>query len=225
MGKDGAAVDNVKTAQEQTAAAGHLVEQLRASFQPMARPDGSAGILSQLDRTIRELRGAAQQAGVGIPADYYFTFQGERNKVSLPPREYAELPLYLAEVKGICDILFAAKINSLDSLQREMISGVETNGPDFVSTAVTNTSPLVDMTFYKANFQCFSGELAAVLSELASSPHGYIVRFVDVDPGVSAHSNKRPAVPGRGARPVTYLNEGLLKVTLSIAVAKPKPPK
>ena len=73
--------------------------------------------------------------------------------------------MQLGEVKGICEVLFEAKVNSLDNLRRERVSADDSKGPqtDYLGEkSVTNE--LAVLTPYEVTFRCFSSELAAVLA-------------------------------------------------------------
>ena len=52
----------------------------------------------------------------------------------------------------------------------------------------TRTNQFAVITPYEVAFHCFSGELAAVLSSFAADPHGFVVRGVNVEPGVTAEA-------------------------------------
>jgi hypothetical protein len=95
-----------------------------------------------------------------------------------------KLAVHLGEIKTICDVLFAAKVNSLEFLRREIASPTDdTNMSDYLPPdEKTISTPLADLTPYRVSFQCFSGELASVLANFASSPYGLIVKSVNVEP-------------------------------------------
>ena len=87
------------------------------------------------------------------------------------------------------------------------------------------TNNLAVMTPYGVTFRGFSPELAQVLDGFAASPHGFIVKAINVQPASAARHRRvcqappgqPPAtpVPGRGGLQ-TVLNEQLLRVTLAI---------
>ncbi len=220
-------VDNVAAAQEQTQAAQALVAKLRVGFQPVRPVETTANFQHQIDGSVGEMKAAAQQAGVTLPTDYHFTFQAESKMVNLPAKTFPELAGHLSQIQAICSILFQAKINSLENLQRPVVAEIETNGPDYLpGSAMPAANPLANMTPYKVTFHCFSGELGAVLAGLASSPHGFIVKYVDVDPGSGVHLPATlPQVDPKLRRPVPFLNENLLGITLLIEVVQPKTAK
>jgi len=215
--------DNVTAAKEQTTNVMELAKKLRDNFKPIPVPSTSGNFSHQLDLSLGEMRATASQAGVGLPnATYAFTFQTETKMVNLPPASFPQIATYLSEIKAICDILFEAKVNSIDSISRPVIASLETNGPDFIP-GETNASPQADITPFKVSFRCFSGELATVMSDLASSPHGLVVKYVDVDPGTVPTAMVTPPKPG--GRPAVFLNENQFQVTMLIDIVKPKPVK
>ena len=90
---------------------------------------------------------------------------------------------HLGEIKAICDILFDAKVNTLDSIRREKISELNDNYPsDYLGTQKTITNTLAELTPYEVTFKSFSAELALVLGSLAGSPNGFIVKSINVEP-------------------------------------------
>jgi hypothetical protein len=59
---------------------------------------------------------------------------------------------------------------------------------DYVQETST-TNDIAILAPYEVSFRCFSSELAAVLSGYASSPHGLIVRAINIEPAVAAGSS------------------------------------
>jgi len=215
--------DNVAAARSQVATATDLAKKLTESFKPIPRPAITGNFSRALDQTLAGMRSDAAQSGVALPAPgYAFTFTAENKMLNLPSQSLPQIAGDLSEIKTICDILFEAKVNSLDSIERPVIPGLETNGPEFIP-GETNVNTLADLSPYRVKFRCFSGELATVLGGLASSPYGLIVKYIDVDPG--AVNTGRVPPPRTADRPVQYLNENLFQVTLMIDVVKPKPIK
>jgi hypothetical protein len=149
-------------------------------------------------------------------------------------------------VKTISEILFAARVNSLDGIQRVRVSDDDANGPQadyFDNHSVSNN--LAVLTPYQVTFRSFSPEIAQVLAGFASSPHGFIVKSINVQltgtaaamspetagpmpyppPSLAAPpAASPPGTPGRGGLQ-TVLNEQLLRVTLVVEVVKLLPKK
>jgi hypothetical protein len=192
---------------------------------------------SALPRLIDELRHDAEVASVTIPKDYSFSFEAERRLTIFAQGSLPPLSVQLGEVKDICGILYHAKVNSLDNLRRARVSADDLKGPgsDFLEiTSATNR--LAVLTPYEVVFHCFSGELAGVLSGFADSPHGFVVKGINVDPGgVSAPADAgggmsgfapvaaAPASP-KGA-PQVLVDEKQLKVTLALTLIRLLPTK
>ncbi|HUA65759.1 MAG TPA: Amuc_1100 family pilus-like protein [Alphaproteobacteria bacterium] len=207
------------------------ISQARAHFIPIAPiPDPADGVVTTeafsrgLSKTIHDMQVAAVEENVDLPADYGFSFAAERNLVTFSPGSLNALASHLGEVKAICDILFAARVNGIDIIQREVVSDNDAAGPqsDYLAEKTT-TLDLATITPYAITFRCFSGDLGNVLSRLASSDHGFIVTGINVTPAGGAMT----AANGTGNQPtptstglVTVLDEQLLRVSLGIEVVK-----
>jgi hypothetical protein len=103
--------------------------------------------------------------------------KAQRDLVKFSPAAWEPLAAQLGEVKTIAEILFAARVNSLDGIQRVRVSDDDASGPQadyFDDHSVTNN--LAVLTPYQITFRSFSPEIAQVLAGFASSPHGFIVK-------------------------------------------------
>jgi hypothetical protein len=235
-------INNIDTAKDQEKQLRDWIDQTGKYFQPIpAIPDlpevSSEAFAAALRRTIDQLQREAETASVQLPPKYGFTFEAQRSLVKFAPGSLEPLAVQLGEVKTISEILFAARVNSLDSLQRVRVSDDDTAGPqaDYIDDhSLTNN--LVVLTPYMITFRSFSGELATVLADLASSPHGFIVKGINVQPagmgattGSSPEGNLPPMasampMPTKGGLP-TVLNEQVLRITLEIEIVKLLPKK
>jgi len=135
-----------------------------------------------LSHTIDQMRKDATNASVGLQQGYDFTFQAEKNLVSFSSNSQDPLAAQLGEVRAICDILFQAKINSLDGLQRERVCAEDEKGNqgDYLPEK-TVTNELALLTPYQLTFRCFSQELGQVLAGFASSPYALKVKTINVE--------------------------------------------
>jgi hypothetical protein len=141
-------------------------------------------------------------------------------------------------------MLYAARINALDGIRRVRASDDDAVGPqaDYIDQpAITNE--LAVFTPYEITFRCFGQDLAMVLSSFATSPHGFIVKAINVQPAAGANTTTpapgspgfnevevpayaRPVAPSRPAAPPgrgglqTVLDEQLLSVTLQVEIVK-----
>jgi hypothetical protein len=244
-------VNNIETARQQEKEMRAWIQQARNYFQPIPpipnpTADGvsSEAFAAALRRTIDQLQHEAQNASVLLPPQYNFSFEAERSLVKFAPGSLDPLAVQLGEVKAICEILFAAKINSLDNLRRARVSGDDAGGPqsDYLD-ASSSSNNLAVFTPYEITFRCFSHDLAQVLSNFASLPNGFVVNGINLQPAaaVAAASaapgnppdvfNPRapfmarnqpappPAPEGRSGLK-TVLNEQLLTVTMNLQLVK-----
>jgi hypothetical protein len=250
-------IDNVKAARDQEAALRAYIAKVGPDFQRIPPiPDVGAGnvpsreFLKQLDNTVAHLQRAADQNNVKLPPAYYFTFQSQKNMAVITNTESVnQFAVHLGEVKVLSELLFDARVNELKSIRREMIPPTDTNTWDFLGPDQhTVSTPLADLTPYEVIFDCFSGDLANVMGNLANSPHGFVVKIIDVEPAgagpdfaasnqptptappgsrfAPAPAGARAGAPGGGATgargsSVPYLSERLLRVTLQIQLIKP----
>lgn len=248
-------VNNVEAAKQQDRQLREWIHQAGNYFKPIAPvPNlGTNAISSEafagaLRRTIDQLQHEADTASVTLPPRYAFSFAVETTTVKFAPGSLGLLAEQLGEVKTIAELLFAARVNSLDGIQRVRVTDDDIGGPQadyFEDHSVTNN--LAVLTPYQVAFRSFSPEVGEVLARFAASPHGFIVKSINVQPagaytGASPESpnpmapwmtpppptaapTPLPAGPmGRGGLQ-TILNEQLLRVTLVVEIVKLLPNK
>lgn len=183
-------VDNIKNAKTYQEELHAYMQKARAYFQPIPSIPASTNVNNQeftaaLRRTIDQLQHDATTASVSLPQDvggYSFSFTAQRPRVTFATNSLKPLSVQLGEVKAICDVLFVAKINSLDSLRRERVSIDDQAGlvTDYLNYS-SSTNEMAVVTPYEISFRGFSTELAAVLSGFASSPYGLVVKNINVE--------------------------------------------
>jgi hypothetical protein len=228
--------DNINAAQQQEQQLKDWIGQTKTHFAPVVPipnpPDGvvtTEELAGSLRKTIRDMQYEAKDANVELPADYSFSFAAERNLVTFAPNSLGPLAAHLGEVKALCEILFDAKINALDGIQREVISDNDTAGPqsDYLAEkSVTAPDGLAIKTPYLITFRCFSSDLGNVLSKMASSDHCFIVKGINVAPAGAitpgaGQNTPPPNMPTAGNGGLqTVLDEQLLRVTLGVEVVK-----
>jgi hypothetical protein len=185
---DDKTINNIKAAQEQEKAVRAYIAKMRPFFQrippipdPATNRISNAEFAAQLRITVAQLHRDAEQQSVILPPDYYFTFEAQKKIMNFNPSSLDSLAIHLGEVKVISEALFAAKINSLDGIRREVISDNDNNPPDYLPMKTVST-PLADLTPYEVTFRSFSGELALVLANFANSPYGLVIKNINVEP-------------------------------------------
>jgi len=192
-------VNNIELAREQVKKIRGVLAAAGKYFQaPLAIPNttnlSSSQFTAALRDTVSELSRSAAAASVQLPPDFKFSFSQQLRLLnftgSLEP-----LAQQLGEVKALSDVLIKAKVNSIDGIQRERVSPDDAAGPqaDYYTDTPSETNDLAILTPYQITFRSFSRELAEVLATLASSPHGFIVQRIRVEPA--------PATTLEGAAP------------------------
>jgi hypothetical protein len=208
--------NNIEIARQQEAKVRAAIKKQRAYFVPIPPiPNPTNRIVtkedyaSSLRRTVDELQRAAEAASVTLPPKYNFSFQAQRDLTMFADGSLPPLSVQLGEVRAICRVLFQAKINSLDGLRRERVSGDDAQGPqtDYLDM-VSVTNDLAVLTPYEASFHCFSSELAAVLAGFANEPRGYVVKALNVEPASPTPAAGQPGAYGGGFGGPGMLLEG-----------------
>ena len=207
---DGKKVNNTQTAKDQEGEIRVWTEKTGNYFKPIAAIPSSPEVTSEafaaaLRRAIDQLQRAADTASVQLPPQYGFSFEAQRSIVKFAPGSLAPLAVQLGEVKTIAEILFAARVNSLDSIQRVRVSDDDVAGSqsDYIADpAITND--LAVLTPYAVTFRSFTRELEVVLAGFAASPNGFIVKGINVSPAGMTPSTGDLGGPGgyggRGGR-------------------------
>jgi hypothetical protein len=199
---DPSTIDNIASAVQQAESVRQYAAKVRPLFGripgiPDTNRVSNSDFATELRNTVSELRHSAEQQSVFLPPDYYFTFQSQQKLMIFDPGSLDKLALQLGEIKALCGILFEAKVNSLDGIRRESVSTNDQNMPDYLDRKTVST-PLADISPYEVTFRCFSGELAYVLSHLASSTNGWVIKAVNVEStagGGDAAAMAQPGVP------------------------------
>lgn len=240
-------VNNTQTAKDQEAKVRAWIRQARNNFQPIARiPDTGTNQVSSeefaaaLRIEIDQLQREAAAASVMVPPQYDFSFAAERQLVKFAPGGLDQFPTQLGEIKTIAEIIYAARVNSLDAIQRVRVSDDDTAGSqaDYIDEqSVTNE--LAVFTPYVVTFRAFSPEIAKVLKGFAASNKGFIVKGLNVQPAGNAYEGggqpgpvdgmptmmpQQPPpigmpVPGKGGLQ-TVLKEQMLRITVEVEIVK-----
>lgn len=192
--------DNLKHAKEQEQQLRDWIRSTADRFAPIQPvPEGpvtSKTYAQALNSTVYQLTQEAKEDSVSLPPKYNFSFQVQSTKLNISSG-LGPLAQQLGEVKAIAEILFAARVNSLDGIQRVRVSDDDAGGEALQSdytdkTPVTNELAII--TPYAVTFESFTPELAQVLSGFATSTNPFIVKSVSVQPAGAAGS--APGVAG-----------------------------
>ncbi len=218
-------IDNIKTAIEQTAELGGFKDKARGRFARIAPiPDlpkadlTDQSFATNFSRTISQLQRDATNASITVPADYSFSFQAQARKLSFAAGSLQTLSVQLGEVRALCDVLFQAKINAIESIRRERASPDDLTssetGDYLPDKSQTNASVGAVLSPYELTFRCFSQELGTAVAGFACSPYSMVVKAINVE----ALAPGTPEVGPTFAQPI---NPG----PVSIAPGMPEAPR
>jgi hypothetical protein len=244
-------VDNAKIAKEQQRQLQAWIVAAGKYFQPIPGIPAGSNVTSEafagaLRRTVDSLQREADGLGVALPPKYDFSFSAQRPLVKFAEGSLDSLAMQLGEVKAIAEIIFNARVNALDSIQRARVSADDAAGSpgDYIDDqSVTNS--LAVMTPYVVTFRSFTPELSRVITAFAASSNAFLIKDINIQPaGAQALAAANPlptgipgmppgmempptappvaaapAVAGRGVLP-TVLKEQLLRITLRIELLK-----
>jgi hypothetical protein len=188
-------IDNIAAAKEQKQKVDAVIGKANSAFTPISPiPEGtnvnSAMFAGALRRTIYRLQQDAVRGGVQVPTNFFFSFTAVQNRIMFDQAGLQPLAAQLGDVKAICNVLLRARINALDAVRRQKVSTHDAEAQqtaDYITDAAV-TNEIAILAPYEITFRCFSAELAAVLSGFASSPHGLIVRAMNVEPVLTGAS-------------------------------------
>lgn len=192
--------ENIKNAQEDEKAEKKFLDDFRKNFALFPAPPvvDVRGFKTYLDDTLVKYRAGADAAGVQLPANFSFGFADLNGKLTYPLGNIEPWMEQMEEIQSILDILYAAKVNSIDALFRVPVSA-DDSGAGLSATPVTNQWGIE--TPYKITFHGFSAEIGSVLEGFARSSHCFIVKSLFVVPDTAAQSYSAPA-PMRSEMPI-----------------------
>jgi hypothetical protein len=180
-------VENIQAAKADQDHVRLFLASFRKKFKsfPVPPVEDERGFNTYLKDSLVRFRAEATNAGVLLPEDCSFAFSGLKEKLTYPPGNIAPWMQQLEEISAILDVLYGAKINYLDDLQRVPVSSDDT-GAGLQAASVTNQLGVV--TPYKIIFRGFSTEIAAVMEGFARSSNCFIIKAIDVAPDKSVPS-------------------------------------
>ena len=197
-------IDNTQIAKDQEKELRAWMAKAQPCFQAVpsipASNISSKTYATALGSTSYQLTQEAKAANVTLPPQFFFSFDAQNNKLTMSAASLDPLAVQLGEVKAITEILFAARINGLVSIQRERVSDDDANGPqsDYLDQPpVTNDMAVI--TPYVVTFRSFSPELARVASGFASSQNPFIIKAINVQPASGVTATGAPGDPSPDA--------------------------
>lgn len=195
-------VNNIEAAKLQEKELLGFVAKVRPKFVPLDYPTQLNGgqFKLLLDTTLAELQRTGERAGVKLPQSYAFTFSAQKSQMTFDQNSILPLAMQLTEVQTVCQMLFKARVVTIDRIRRIGVSSQDTPGlnpstSDYITTRKAVTNDLAVVMPYEFTFHCFSGELASVLESLYASPHPFLVKNLVVDTEPAALLSADPNAP------------------------------
>ena len=131
-------------------------------------------------------RGVKLPAGTGNNQHYGFTFSEQKKNLKFPPGSHRAFAIQLLDLEDICHILYESRIHSIVTLKRTAVGTNDpSNSPDILAGKKVTTNAVIGAALYpyEISFQCFSGELAAVLNNFARASNTYVLKTINVERG------------------------------------------
>lgn len=208
-------VNNTAIAKEQEQQLRDWINSAAGYFQPVAGIPPGVNVSSKdfgtaLSRTVDQMQRAAENAGITLPPKYGFSFEAQRARMTFAAGSVDLLAQQLGEVKAITEVLFATRINALDSIQRVRVSEDDALGSasDYLDASPV-TNELAIITPYIVTFRCFTPELARVLVGISKGSNTLIIKSVNVLPAGSAGTLPMGMPEGGGYPPGRIPGEGM----------------
>jgi hypothetical protein len=177
--------DNIRSAQEDAVRVRTFLAEFHKPFSPFPTPPklDVREFNTYLLKIIAQFGAEATNAGVGMHADYAFSFSQQIAKINHPVEAIAPWMQELEEIKAILNILYTAKINYLEGIKRVAVCTDDSGGDDYIQfNNTTNTWGVVSP--YMVKFRAFSAEIANVLAGVAASSNCFIVKAIYVSPSL-----------------------------------------
>ena len=202
--------NNTTIAKEQERQIRAWIGMVAAYFRPIPAIPANRSVTSRdyasaLRETIALLQREAESSGVTLPPKYDFSFSAQLLSMKFAAGSLGPLATQLGEVKAISEILFATRINTLDSIQRVRVSDDDAQGSqsDYIDKHPL-TNDLAIVTPYVITFRCFTPELARVMAGFATSSNTFIIKSINVQPAGTVPATFAPVDAAGGLPPGRY---------------------
>jgi hypothetical protein len=173
-----------------------LLNDVRKFFSPISYPPvkDSHEFRLLLDRTIEQLERDAKETAVSLPPKYAFSFKPQSEAVQFDSANLRPLAMQLAEISTICQIVFKAKVHSIENIRRVPIAREDTGQNDYIDKKAVTNALEIHMP-YEFTFRSFSAEFGAVVEGLARSSHCFLIKSLNAETTTPVSSTETPAVP------------------------------
>ena len=183
-------IQAVKQGQQRVEA---LLNGIRKFFTPISYPPvkDSHEFRLLLDRTIEQLERDAKETAVSLPPKYAFSFKPQSEAVQFDSANLRPLAMQLAEISTICQIIFKAKVHSIESIRRVPIAREDVGQSDYIDKKAVTNALEIHMP-YEFTFRSFSAEFGAVVDGLARSSHCFLIKSLNEETTTPVSSTETP---------------------------------
>src|SRR6266542_2749253 len=159
-----------------------LLNDIRKFFTPIPYPSvkDSHEFRLLLDQTIEHLEREAKETAVSLPPKYAFSFKPQSEAVQFNSANLRPLTMQLAEISTICQIVFKAKVHSIENIRRVPIATEDVGQNDYIDKKAQTNALEIHMP-YEFTIRSFSAEFGAVVEGLARSPHCFLIKSLNTE--------------------------------------------
>ncbi|HTL17961.1 MAG TPA: Amuc_1100 family pilus-like protein [Patescibacteria group bacterium] len=184
-------IQEVKKGQQRVEA---VLSDVRKFFTPIPYPPirDSHEFRLLLDRTIEQLERDAKDTAVTLPPKYTFSFKPQSEAVQFDSANLRPLAMQLAEINAICQIIFKAKVHSIENVRRVPIAREDVGQNDYIDKKAVTNALEIHMP-YEFTFRSFSAEFGSVVEGLARSPHCFLIKSLNAETTTPVSSTETPS--------------------------------
>jgi len=103
--------------------------------------------------------------------------------------------MQLAEINAICQIIFKAKVHSIENVRRVPVAREDVGQSDYIDKKAVTNALEIHMP-YEFTFRSFSTEFGAVVDGLARSSHCFLIKSLNAETTTPVSGTETPgAVP------------------------------
>ena len=149
--------EGIQGAQKEQQQVEALLNDVRKFFTPISYPPvkDSHEFRLLLDRTIEQLERDAKETAVSLPPKYAFSFKPQSEAVQFDSANLRPLAMQLAEISTICQIVFKAKVHSIENIRRVPIAREDVGQSDYIDKKAVTNALEIHMP-YEFTFRSFS---------------------------------------------------------------------
>ena len=128
-----------------------------------------------LDTAISGLQNGAEDYGVTLPEDYWFSFAAQKNAIQFDTNTLQTLATQLIDINALCEVLYDAKVVAIDSVRRMPVTDEDGGWQDYLPEESGETNMWAVVMPYEVTFKGYTPEMARVFEGLIRSRGAHFV--------------------------------------------------